>query len=76
MKITGGLSLPLGLFVFRNSFLFYLGYDHFVTLHAKLGLGVIIVLTINVVMGVISHLLYNPKRLSPPCWPDKVHCTL
>lgn len=65
-------------FVIAATFLIILmkvagGYEHFVTLHAKLGLAVVIVLLINVLMGVISHVLYNPRRLRPPLFPDKVH---
>jgi len=45
----------------------------FTTVHSFFGLSVLGMSLLAVTMGIISHFLYDPRRLSIPFWPDQLH---
>jgi hypothetical protein len=56
------MSADLG---FRN--------DHFFSVHGVLGLILMLASYIQIALGVVSHLLFNPNRSNPPFLPDRLH---
>jgi hypothetical protein len=50
------------------------GFAQFESVHARFGLATLILVAVNVLGGWLAHLKWNPKRTSPPFFPDQIHC--
>jgi hypothetical protein len=48
-------------------------YPQFASTHSRFGLATLIVVVLNVFKGWLAHVKWNPKRTSPPVFPDQIH---
>jgi hypothetical protein len=48
--------------------------SHFRAPHQRLGLSIVIIMTITPFFGMLADFMYDPKRKRVPVFPDMVHC--
>eukprot|EP01116_Phalansterium_solitarium_P017926 TRINITY_DN4564_c0_g2_i1.p1 TRINITY_DN4564_c0_g2~~TRINITY_DN4564_c0_g2_i1.p1 ORF type:complete len:954 (-),score=338.43 TRINITY_DN4564_c0_g2_i1:471-3332(-) len=69
LQTLGVLMLLAGLKAAYN----HAGGLHLSGPHQQLGMLVLVGAFAQPLLGVLAHLKWNPQRLAPPWWPDKVH---
>jgi hypothetical protein len=47
---------------------------HFKSLHSIFGIVTLSFAFLSPILGVASHIMWNPERTSIPLFPDKIHC--
>jgi len=49
------------------------GNKHFRATHMRLGLACFIAIFVQMLLGIVSHFMFNPDRKRPPIFPDLTH---